>query len=97
MASETPPRPVKPEFGDFLHSRMMLGCASMALMAGVVAISAMVLIVGSQLHFPYALAAAGLVFFIGAAVSVFVGNDVNTRVRLMRSLAKERADENETR
>ena len=96
MVSETP-RPLKPEFGDFLHSGIMLGCASMALMAGVFAASAMTFVVGSLLHFPYAMAVAGLVFFVGTAFAVFIANDVNTRVRLMRSLAKERAHEEETR
>jgi uncharacterized protein (DUF58 family) len=69
---------------------MMQGCAAMALFGVVIAICPLFLVGGSLLGLPYALEIAGLLLVLGLGVFVFVLNDTNTRVRLMRSLAEER-------
>ena len=81
----------KPDLADYVAAKAEQGCLFIGVAAVTVVAALVVFVIGALTGIRGFAAAASIILFVGLAVGLFVGNDVNYRVARMRERAYERA------
>lgn len=80
---------MKPDFMDYVAARTAQSGAAIAVGVVVIALFVIVGVLGAILRIPYLEIVLGALGFVGLCVAVFIANDTNTTVRLMRERVED--------